>query len=227
MTHEIKKGKKSVVRNATVVAFFTAISRVFGLLRDLVTFHYFGVSMLTDAFFIAFTIPNMLRRFVAEGALTVAFIPIYSEVKKQKGKEEAIKFFKAILGLLLIVVILLTVVGVFFAKYWVIALASGFSFSTEKFELTVLLTRYLFPYIIFISLVALSMGVLNANKHFAIPAASPVLLNISMIFMVIVFHSFFENPIFALVYGVLLGGMLQLLLQVPILLKKNLLAYHL
>jgi putative peptidoglycan lipid II flippase len=198
-----------------MVAAFTMISRVAGLVRDTVIFHIFGATRITDAFFIAFTIPNIMRRFVAEGALTISFIPIYSEVRQKEGPERARAFLATTLGALLIVLLLLVALGIVFAPAFVFALASGFSDEPETFALTVELTRWLFPYVAFVSLVGLSMGVLNAHRHFAAPAAAPIFLNISMVLAALLIAPHLEEPIFALVGGVLLGGAIQLVLQLP------------
>ncbi|MDA0713248.1 MAG: murein biosynthesis integral membrane protein MurJ [bacterium] len=213
---------RNITKSAGVVAFFTMCSRVAGLARDIVTFHFFGATALTDAFFVAFTIPNIMRRFVAEGALTIAFIPIYSEVRKKEGEQKALEFYAAVIGLLLITLTVLVIVGVIFAGYLVYALASGFASDPSQMEIATLLTRYMFPYIFFISLVALSMGVLNSHNHFAVPAASPILLNLSMIGCTFLLYSQFAEPIFALAVGVILGGVLQLLIQVPALYRYGL-----
>ena len=214
---------KSIAQNASIVASFTALSRFTGLVRDIMIFHVFGAGAITDSFFIAFTIPNMLRRFVAEGALSVAFIPVYIEVKNNNGEKAAVDFLKVTLAFVLIVLFILVIAGMFGAKYFVYAFASGFVNDPAKMMLTTLLTKILFPYIAFISLVALAMGVLNAHKHFAAPAAAPVFLNISIILSTIFSANFFIEPIFLLAIGVIIGGIAQLVLQAPFLAKFNLL----
>lgn len=212
-----------LARNASVVAFFTALSRITGLARDIIVIHCFGASFSMDAFNIAFTIPNTLRNFVAEGALTAAFIPIYTEILKDKGIQAAKSFYQSVFGLLLIILIVLIFLGIIFAPYFVFAFASGFNTRPEQIKLTISLTRWVFSYIFFVSLIALSMGVLNSHKHFAIPAISPILLNITMIICVYVFYSYFNNPIYTLAVGVIIGGFLQLIIQIPILNQNRLL----
>jgi putative peptidoglycan lipid II flippase len=213
----------SITKSAGVVAFFTTLSRIAGLIRDMVTFHVFGASATTDAFFVAFTIPNMLRRFVAEGALTVAFIPVYTEVRKNEGDAEAKRFYASTLGLLLIVLTLLVIFGMLGASYLVYAFASGFAENPEQMQIATVLTQWMFPYIFFISLVALFMGVLNSHGYFAAPAASPVFLNISMVGCTYWLAGSFVEPIFALAIGVLVGGVAQFVVQLPTLYRAGLL----
>ncbi|MEM7588552.1 MAG: murein biosynthesis integral membrane protein MurJ [Myxococcota bacterium] len=213
-------GKKAGVlaKQTLNVSFFTAISRVFGLVRDTMIVHAFGASGVTDAFLVAFTIPNVMRRLVAEGALTVAMVPIYTQVLQQQGQQAAKKFFAAVVGLLTIGLSTFVVLSMLFAKQWVYLFAAGFSRNPAKLQLAADLTRWLFPYVLLISLVALFMGVLHSHKHFAAPAAAPIALNLCMIIACI-----FSRNIHILVGGVLVGGVLQLLLQIPFLAQKNLL----
>ena len=139
--------------------------------------HLFGAGWVTDAFVQAFTIPNVLRRLTAEGSMTLAFLPIYTEIREKNGPHAAKKFASKTLGLVLGVTTILTGLGMIFSPQLVFLFAAGFTSSPEKFELTVLLTRIMFPYLIFVSLVAWSMGILNAEGHFAAPAAAPIFLN--------------------------------------------------
>ena len=215
--------KSQLTKHAGVVAFFTTLSRIAGLARDMVTAHLFGANATMDAFNIAFTIPNTLRRFVAEGALTVAFIPVYTEVMKREGLDSAKRFYQSVLGLLLITLVILVILGVLGATGLVYAFASGFAKRPDQMELAVSLTRWMFVYVFFISLVALSMGALNSHKHFTTPAASPILLNLAMIGCAYGLHSYFQQPIYALAIGVVLGGILQLAVQLPTLARYGLL----
>jgi putative peptidoglycan lipid II flippase len=212
-----------LTKHAGVVALFTTLSRIAGLARDVVTTHLFGANATMDAFNIAFTIPNTLRRFVAEGAMTVAFIPVYTEVRKHEGLEAAKRFYTSVLGLLTLLLIALVVLGILGASGLVYMFASGFAERPEQMALTVSLTRWMFGYVFFISLVALSMGVLNAHKHFAAPAFSPVLLNIAMIACSYGLYRYFEQPVYAMVSGVMLGGVVQLACQIPALARHGLL----
>lgn len=215
--------KSQLTKHAGVVAFFTTLSRIAGLARDMVTAHLFGANATMDAFNIAFTIPNTLRRFVAEGALTVAFIPVYTEVMRQEGADKAKRFYQSVLGLLLITLVILVILGVLGASGLVYAFASGFAERPDQMEIAVSLTRWMFVYVFFISLVALSMGALNSHKHFTTPAASPILLNIAMIGCAYSLHGYFKHPIYALAIGVVLGGVLQLAVQLPTLARYGLL----
>lgn len=199
----------------------TMLSRIMGMVRDMVVARLFGAGMATDAFFAAFQIPNLLRRFFAEGALTSAFVPTFSETLVQEGEERARDLANLCFTLLTIVVAFVTLLGVLFSPAIVGLMFPGFSAVPGKFELTVLLNRVMFPYLFFIALVALCMGILNTLRHFFTPAISTVFLNISMIVCALLLRPFFEYPITALAVGVLMGGLLQLLLQLPVLWKKG------
>lgn len=215
--------RASMTKSAGVVAFFTSLSRITGLLRDTVATHLFGASAATDAFVVAFTIPNMMRRFVAEGALTVAFIPVYTDIRKRGGEEEATEFYRATLGLLSLFLVALVTIGVLCSSVLVYALASGFD--AEKFALTTALTQITFPYVFFISLVGLFMGALNSRGHFAVTAFSPVLLNIGMIVGALYFRDSFSHPLMGQAFGVLIGGVLQLAIHLPVLRRHGLLQW--
>lgn len=205
---------RRIARAAGVVAALTLASRITGLLRDVVTGYYFGAGTAADAFFVAFRLPNLLRRFVGEGAMSVAFIPVFTEYLGQRSAAEAERALRALATCLAAVVAVLTVLGIALAPYWVELLAPGFSAQPEAMTLTVELTRWLFPYLLLISLVALLSGFLNALRHFLAPALAPVLLNLAMIGCAVALVPVLRNPIFALVWGVLLGGVLQLAVQV-------------
>jgi putative peptidoglycan lipid II flippase len=217
--------KKNIARAAGVLGFATILSRIMGMVRDMVVSRMFGAGFATDAFFAAFQIPNMLRRFFAEGALTSAFVPTFSEWLTQRGEGEGKKLANVCFTLLTIVMALVTVLGIIFSPQIVHLMFPGFSqqpslplpdgrFITKP-QLTVFLNRLMFPYIFFISLVALCMGILNTMRHFFTPAISTVLLNISMIACALFLHDRFDVPIISLAIGVVAGGILQLLLQLP------------
>jgi len=213
--------KKNIVRAAGVLGSATMLSRIMGMVRDMVVARLFGAGFATDAFVAAFQIPNMLRRFFAEGALTSAFVPTFSATLTQRGEEEARELANICFTLLTIVMAAVTLVGVLFSPAIVSLMFPGFREIPGKFELTVLLNRMMFPYIFFISLVALCMGILNTIRHFFTPAISTVFLNISMVLAALLLRGFFEVPITALAAGVLIGGIVQLLLQLPVLWKKG------
>lgn len=213
--------KKGILKAAGVLGAATMLSRIMGMVRDMVTSRLFGAGMATDAFFAAFQIPNMLRRFFAEGALTAAFVPTFSETLVQEGEERARELANLCFTLLTLVVAAITLLGIVGSPYIVRLMFPGFSVVPGKFELTVLLNRVMFPYIFFISLVALCMGILNTLRHFFTPAISTVFLNLAMIVSALALRPFFRYPITALAVGVLIGGSLQLALQLPVLWKKG------
>jgi len=212
---------EKVARAAGVVGLATMLSRIFGFIRDMVVAAFFGAGIATDAFFVAFRIPNLLRRLLGEGSLTVAFIPVFTEYLKKKSKESALEFASVAFTILSILLVLVSLTGVLLSPLIVSLMAPGFIKNPAQFDLAVFLTRLMFPYIFFISLVALCMGILNSLRHFAAPALSPVVLNIAMILSVLLLHRYFQHPITALAIGVILGGILQLALQWPFLIKMG------
>lgn len=207
--------KHEIARSAGMIGFLTLLSRITGYIRDMVMAYFFGATAFTDAFWIAFRIPNLLRRLFAEGSLTISFIPIFTEMLEKRDKEEAKKVSDIVFSLLFTITIIVSILGVIFSPYIVKLFAYGFD--RETFELSVALNRIMFPYIFFISLTALSMGVLNSLRHFFAPAFSPVLLNISMIIAIFTLFNKFGLPIYSAAAGVILGGVLQLLIQIPFL----------
>ena len=200
---------------AGVVAFFTLISRILGLVRDMVVATLFGSGMAADAFFVALRIPNLLRRLFAEGSLTIAFIPVFTEYLTVKSKEDAFNLARIVFTLLSLILATVTVLGILFAPYIVQVQAFGFGSSGIKHDLTVLLTRLTFPYVFFIGIVAFFMGVLNSLRHFAAPAAAPILLNAGIIGAAFFISPHLSEPILGVAMGVTLGGILQVALQIP------------
>ena len=213
--------KRNIARAAGILGSATMLSRVMGMVRDMVVSRLFGAGLATDAFFAAFQIPNMLRRFFAEGALTSAFVPTFSSTLSRRGDEKARELANTCFTLLTIVMAVITLAGILFSPVIVGLMFPGFKAEPGKFELTVLLNRLMFPYIFFISLVALCMGILNTLRHFFTPAISTVFLNISMILAALCLRGFFEVPITALAVGVLIGGCIQLVMQLPVLWSKG------
>lgn len=203
---------RQIARAAGLVAFFTFISRVAGLVRDAVVGYFFGTGLAADAFFVAFRIPNLLRRFVAEGAMSTAFIPIFTEYWTRRSRREALEAAWVLATTLAVVVTAIATAGVVLAPGLTRWFAPGFAADAEKFELTVRLTRWTFPYIALVSLVALCSGILNSLRHFAAPAMSPIFLNLAMIAAALA-SPWFHPPVQALAYGVLLGGVVQLITQ--------------
>jgi putative peptidoglycan lipid II flippase len=207
---------------AGVVSFYTMISRVLGLIRDMVIASFFGATISADAFIVAFRIPNMLRRFTAEGNMTIAFIPVFTEYLKTKSKEEAFDLARNMLTILSIILVIITLLGIIFTPWIVRLIANGFVDEVAKYELTVLLTRITFPYVLLVSLVAFFMGVLNSLKHFAAPAAAPIFLNLGIIGSTYLISPHLSEPVVGSAIGVLIGGVMQILLQLPFILRCGL-----
>jgi len=195
----------------------TLVSRVLGLVRDLVIARVFGAELVTDAFFVAFKIPNLLRRLFAEGAFSQAFVPILGEYKNQRGEAAARMLVDHVAATLATVLFVVSLIGVVVAPLIIYITAPGFAATPEKFDLTVQLLRITFPYILFISLVALAGGILNTYSRFSVPAFTPVLLNLSFISFALWGAPYFDPPVKALAWAVFVGGVAQLLLQVPFL----------
>jgi len=213
--------KKDINLAAGVVSFFTLLSRILGLVRDMVIASMFGSGMVTDAFFVAFRIPNLLRRLFAEGSLTISFIPVFTEYLYTRSKKDAFELARVILTVLSFILIVVTVLGIVLSPWIVRLQAFGFGGSGAKYDLTVLLTRITFPYIFFISIVAFFMGILNSLRHFAAPAAAPIFLNLSIIGAAYLISPQLTEPVTGLAIGVLIGGLLQLLIQIPWVIKEG------
>jgi putative peptidoglycan lipid II flippase len=216
-----KHSKENVSQAAGTVGFYTFLSRILGLVRDMVIARYFGSGTAADAFFVAFRIPNLLRRLFAEGSLTIAFIPVFGEYLVRKSREDAFQVARIVLTLLSLLLALVTALGILLAPWIVRLQAFGFGGSGFKYDLTVLLTRITFPYIFLISLVALFMGMLNSLRHFAAPAAAPIFLNVGIIAATMWISPHLSEPIVAVAIGVIIGGILQVALQIPWVLKKG------
>jgi len=214
---------RSIAKAAGVVGASTFLSRILGFIRDVVVAKYFGAGVSADAFFVAFRIPNLLRRLLAEGALTVSFVPVFTEYLTKKSRRDALELANISFTVLSMILVFISILGIILSPLIVRIIAPGFIHAPEKLELTILLNRIMFPYIFFIGLTALCMGVLNSLRHFAAPALSPVLLNISMIITVLCFSWYFEQPVLSLAVGVIVGGVLQLIFQFPFLRSKGVL----
>ena len=216
--------RRAVARAAAVVSTATLASRILGFLRDLVIARAFGAGVATDAFFVAFRLPNLLRRLVAEGALSSAFIPVFTEYVTTRSRADTLRMLRAVAGAMLLLLGTLTLLGVLAAPWIVRLMAPGFFANPAVGELTVRMTRLMFPYLFFVGLSALAMGVLNAHRHFLLPALSPVALNVGIIIGALVLAPRLPEPVTGLALGVLIGGAGQLLLQVPWLGSRGLLA---
>lgn len=213
----------NLLRAAATVSSLTLVSRITGLVRDLILARVFGGGAAMDAFAAAFRLPNLLRRLFAEGAFSQAFVPILSEVRTRRGEESTRTLASHVMSGLFWVVLALSILGVVFAPVLVYMIASGFARNPATFELATLMTRWMFPYIFFMSLVAFSAGVLNTYNRYAIPALTPVLLNLSMIVFGLLAQRHFDPPGLALGIAVFVGGALQLTLQLPALAKIGML----
>lgn len=215
---------RRLTKAAGVVGSATLLSRIFGYVRDMVFALYFGAGPVSDAFIAAFRIPNLFRRLFGEGSLTIAFIPVFTEYLTRDGKGEAFRLAGSALRLLSAALAVIAVLGVLLSPLIVRGVAFGFADSPETLSLAVALSRIMFPYVFFICLVAFSMGVLNALGHFAAPALAPVFLNVGMIGAMIIVSAYTADMtvwIRGLAVGVLIGGLLQLLLQIPFLIRMG------
>lgn len=213
----------NLLRALATVSGMTLLSRILGFVRDFVIARAFGAGLATDAFFVAFKLPNLLRRMFAEGAFSQAFVPILGEYKNSRSEEDTRTLIDHVATVLSIALFFVTAIGVAAAPFLVWISAPGFAANPGKFELTVELTRITFPYILFMSLVALSGGILNSWSRFALPAFTPVLLNLSFIAMALLATPYFDPPVLALGWAVFIGGALQLAIQVPALRRLRML----
>lgn len=210
---QAKTGK--IARAAGVVSGATLLSRVLGFIRDLIIARSFGAGTATDAFFAAFRLPNMLRELLGEGALSAAFIPVFTESLSTRGRRGAWRLAWTALILLVGVLVLVSLAGILLAPWLIRLIAPGFGAVPLKLNLAILLARMMFPYILFVGVAALLMAILNAQEHFATPALSPTMLNIAMIGCALFLAPHLSQPIVALAIGVLIGGAGQLLMQIP------------
>ncbi len=210
-----------ITRAATTIGIGTLLSRILGFVRDMVIAQFFGAGMVADAFFVAFRIPNLWRRLVGEGSLTISFIPVYTEYLTRRSEEESRELTQIAFTVAGIILFVLCILGVVFSPLLIRIIAPGFASTPEKFQLTVMLNRIIFPYLFFIGLFALCMGILNSLKHFFAPAFAPIFLNISIILSVLLFYQVFRKPVMTLAVGVLAGGVIQFLFQVPFLMKRG------
>jgi putative peptidoglycan lipid II flippase len=211
-----------IARAAGVIGIGTLLSRILGFVRDMVIANFFGAGMAADAFFVAFRLPNLWRRLVGEGSMTISFVPVYTDYLTQRSEEDASELTHIAFTLAGTLLALLTILGVVFSPLLMRVIAPGwFIDAPEKFQLTVVLNRIVFPYIFFMGLFALSMGILNSRRHFFAPSLAPVFLNICMILSVLLLVSRLKPPVLSLAIGVLAGGLIQLLFQIPFLCKKG------
>jgi putative peptidoglycan lipid II flippase len=213
----------NLLRTLTTVSGMTLLSRITGLLRETLKATVFGAGLQMDAFEAAFRLPNLLRRLFAEGAFSQAFVPILAEYRRKRGAQATRKLVGEVATLLAVILIALSIVGSLAAPWLVYVLAGGFADTPGKVDLTAQMIRIVFPYILFVSLVSLAAGVLNVYRRFAIPAFTPVLLNLSIIGAAIFLARYVNPPIVALAWGVAIGGLAQLVLQIKPLLAIGML----
>lgn len=214
---DVKVSRPGLLKSSAVVAVMTMLSRVLGLVRDVVVAIFFGASAGADAFFVAFKIPNFFRRLFAEGAFSQAFVPVLTEYQQKKSHELVQDLVNHVAGTLGSVLLLVTFVGVLATPLLAMLFAPGFVGDDYKYQLTVEMLRFTFPYLMLVSLTAFAGGILNSYGRFAVPAFTPVLLNLSLIASAVLMAPYLETPVMALAYGVLIAGIVQLLFQLPFL----------
>lgn len=213
----------NLLKSLAAVSSMTMFSRVLGFARDAIVARAFGAGMATDAFFVAFKLPNLLRRIFAEGAFSQAFVPILAEYKSKEGEEATRLFIAYVSGLLTLALAVVTIAGMLAAPWVIMVTAPGFADTADKFNLTTQLLRITFPYILLISLASLVGAILNTWNRFSVPAFAPTLLNISMIGFALFAAPYFHPPVLALGWAVTAGGVLQLFYQLPHLKKIGML----
>ncbi|MBL79587.1 MAG: murein biosynthesis integral membrane protein MurJ [Nitrosomonadaceae bacterium] len=213
----------NLFKSFAAVSSMTLVSRILGFIRDMLIARIFGAGMATDAFFVAFRVPNLLRRLFAEGAFSSAFVPILTEYKNTRSLDETQDLINHVTTLMGIVLFIVTLVGVVASPYIIYISAPGFSDNPQKFLLTVELLKITFPYILFISLVSIAGGILNTFGKFSVPAFTPALLNLSFIGCALWLSPLLNPPILALAWAVFIGGVLQLAFQLPFLMRMRLL----
>lgn len=220
-SHMSHQTNRRLMKSTFAVAFPTLISRILGYLRDMLQAYYLGTGRSADAFTMAYIIPNLLRRLTGEGAMTAAFVPVFTQLKKEKKREELWKFANTFFFDLTFIMVLLTLLGIALSPVLVKVIAPGFKNIQGKWELTTLLTQIMFPYIFLISLAALAMAILNSFHKFFVPAFTPVLFNLSIITAAVFLARKLEEPAFVFAGGVVLGGVFQLGFQLPFLWRKG------
>jgi putative peptidoglycan lipid II flippase len=213
----------NLLKALATVSSLTFLSRILGYARDALIARAFGAGLATDAFFVAFRIPNLLRRLFAEGAFSQAFVPIFSEYRNRESGENTKALVDCVASALALVLVFTALLGIAAAPFIIYVSAPGFAADADKFALTVAMLRITFPYVLFISLVALAAGILNSWSKFAVPAFTPVLLNVSFIVAAAFAAPYFDPPVMALAWAVLAGGALQLAFQLPFLARIGML----
>lgn len=213
----------NLLKSLATISGLTLVSRILAFARDVLIARVFGAGMATDAFFVAFKLPNLLRRMFAEGAFSQAFVPIFGEYKHRRGHEETKLLVDHVTTMLALILFVVTLVGIIAAPILVYISAPGFAADTHKFDLTVQLLRYTSPYIFFISLVAVAAAILNTYNKFWVPAFAPILLNVCFIAAALWLAPYCDPPVMALAWAVLVAGFVQLAFQIPFLKKIGML----
>jgi putative peptidoglycan lipid II flippase len=208
-----------LIAKTSVVSGMTLLSRILGLIRDVVFARFFGASLVMDAFLVANRIPNMLRRFFAEGAFSQGFVPVMARYRERYDHEDARDFVDSVAGTFGLILFLVTLAGVVAAPLLVAIVAPGFIGQDGRFELATLMLRFTFPYLFFVSLTAFAGGILNTYGRFGVPAFTPVILNVVLIAGAIWLAPLLEEPGMALAYAVFVAGLFQLLFQLPFLMR--------
>ncbi len=220
-THSGAKGTGKLLKSTAAFGSMTVVSRVTGVIRDIIFAQVMGSTYVADAFFVAFRIPNFFRRIFGEGAFSAAFVPVYTQQRISSPPDEVRKFVDIVSSRLTIVLVVLALVGVVFAPLVISALAPGFHADAQKYQLTVDSLRITFPYVVFVCLVALSGAILNTHGQFAAPAATPILLNIALIASALWLIGVTQNAAIALSIGVFVAGAVQLAFQIPFLARAK------
>jgi putative peptidoglycan lipid II flippase len=210
-------------KTLVAISGMTMLSRITGLAREILFARAFGASSYTDAFNVAFRIPNLLRRLFAEGAFSQAFVPILAEYKNQRGDAATRHLVDHVATVLIWTMLATSSIGILLAPVMVYFIATGLKYDQDAFDASVVMTRIMFPYIGFMAFVALAGGILNSWREFRIPAFTPVLLNLSFIVAALCVAPYLDQPIYAMAFAVFVGGMLQVLLQIPALIKIGML----
>ena len=214
MNQKIHSSNSSIFNSVKKVGGWTGISRVFGLIRDITTTSLLGASVFHDIFVVTLKIPNLFRRFFAEGAFNQAFIPVYSDYQKNNIEKDTKEFINSLAGTFVGILFVFTILVLIFAPIFIFIFAPGFYFDDLKRELAVSVLRIMFPYLALISLVAFAGGIQNTHGRFSLPASTPIIFNVSLITAAVFIAPMFEIPIFALAWGVLVAGFVQLAIQV-------------
>ena len=217
----MEKPGSDIAKNASQVSFATLISRILGYVRDMLIASFFGATMAADAFFVAYRIPNLLRKLLGEGSLSTSFIPVYTEYITTRERGESAALIRSTFGVFGLIFIALTVPGIIFAPQIVALIAPGFLAEPEKFSLTVSLTRIMFPFLTAIGLGAITLGILNSWKKFFIPAIAPSMLSLFEIGFILFLAGYVDPPVKALAYGVVAGGFAQFAVQIRPIVRRT------